>query len=281
MSGHNVEGDYVESLNDDYNYSEVRSECSENSEVSNSDFIEFSDIIAHQHFTVHPGSLKVFMSLCLARYIVSWYGVEDLYSLILNNMVHLICVENGYDISASSFSWIIFNDNSLTNLDFETVIWAYGSNSSYEDFSLKIFLKREIIALDASSGDGNVSDVSEEPGYQEWVSSVSLNLSPIEVEFLNFFKGYSSDDSVDSMASLIPDDHDDQVQEIASTILRRPDVDVSFYANISTNSNGKSLDFFFLDTHKCHFCKRYVCNCWNSYSSIDVIDDDNYDDYSD
>src|SRR5260364_133196 len=122
MSGHNVEGDYVESLND--NYSDVESVCSEISEVSNSDFTDFSFLLSQQHFFVRSETLKVFMSLPLARYIVSWYGVDDVYSLILNNMVHLICIENGYDLSASSFSWVIFSDDSLVDLNFNTVIQA-------------------------------------------------------------------------------------------------------------------------------------------------------------
>ncbi|KAF0539430.1 hypothetical protein F8M41_007077 [Gigaspora margarita] len=276
MSGYNVEGNYVESLND--NYSDVVSNCSEISEVSNSDFTDFSFLLSQQHFFVRSETLRVFMSLPLARYVVSWYGVDDVYSLILNNMVRLICIENGYDLSASSFSWVIFSDDSLVDLNFNTVVQAYGFDPFHEDFSLKTFLEQEIIFLDTSGGPDHSPDFPNEPGYQEWANSPNLNLSPIEVEFLNFFKGYSSDDSDDSMASLVPDDSDDQVQEVSSTIVRRPDVDVSFYSNTSI---GKSLDFSFLDDHKCHFCKRYVCNCWNSYSSIDVVDDNNNDDYSD
>ncbi|CAG8856004.1 2852_t:CDS:1, partial [Gigaspora margarita] len=50
MSGHNIEGDYVESLND--NYSDIESINSENSEVSNSDFTDFSFLLSQQHFLV-------------------------------------------------------------------------------------------------------------------------------------------------------------------------------------------------------------------------------------
>ncbi|CAG8844259.1 34665_t:CDS:2 [Gigaspora margarita] len=39
------------------------------------------------------------------------------------------------------------------------------------------------------------------------------------------------------------------------------------------------LDFSYLDDYKCRFCKRYVCNCWASYTSADINDDDYY--YSD
>ncbi|KAF0488308.1 hypothetical protein F8M41_022334 [Gigaspora margarita] len=219
-------------------------------------------------------------------------------------MVRLICIENGYDLSASSFSWVIFSDDSLVDLNFNTVVRAYGFDPFHEDFSLKTFLEQEIIFLDTSSVPDHSPNFPNEPGYQEWVNSSLLNLSPIEVEFLDFFKGYSSDDSVDSMvtesdeisceyfngqsvyfsfyikkASLVPeDDSNDPVQEVSSTIIHRPDADVSFYSNTSI---GKSLDFSFLDDHKCRFYKRYVCYCWNSYSSIDVVDDNDYDNYSD
>ncbi|CAG8844989.1 36571_t:CDS:2, partial [Gigaspora margarita] len=197
MSGHNIESDYVESLNDDY--SDVKSDNSENSEVSNSDFTDFSFLFSQQHFLVRSETLRVFISLSLARYIISWYRANDIYSLILNNMVHLICAENGLDLSASSFSWVVFSDNSLVDLDFQTVVEAYGYNSSHEDFSLKTFLKQEIIFLDLSSGPDHSPDVPEEPGYREWIASPDLNLSPIEVEIFDFFKGYSSDDSDGSM----------------------------------------------------------------------------------
>ncbi|CAG8856435.1 15668_t:CDS:2, partial [Gigaspora margarita] len=103
------------------------------------------------------------------------------------------------------------------------------------------------------------------------------------VEILDFFKGYSSDDSDDSMViesneisceyfdgqsvyfsfyikkdSLIPDDPD--IQEVS-------DMNVN-------SSNSKSLDFSYLDDYKCRFCKRCVCNCWNSFFSIDNVDSD-------
>ncbi|CAG8838239.1 8053_t:CDS:2, partial [Gigaspora margarita] len=182
MSGHNIEGDYVESLND--GYSDFESINSENSE---------------QHFLVCSETLRVFISLPLARYIISWYRANDIYSLILNNMVRLICAENSLDLSASSFSWVVFSDNSLVDLDFQTVVEAHGYNSSHEDFSLKSFLEQEIIFLDLSSGPDHSPDIPEEPGYREWIASPDLNLSPIEVEILDFFKGYSSDDSDDSM----------------------------------------------------------------------------------
>ncbi|KAF0505902.1 hypothetical protein F8M41_019259 [Gigaspora margarita] len=200
MLGHNVASDYVESLNDDY--SDVASVCSGNSEVSNSAFTDFAFLLSQQHFFVCSETLRVFMSLSLARYVVSWYGVDDVYSLILNNM-------------------------------------AYGFDPFHEDFSLKTFLEQEIIFLDTSSSSDHSSDFSNEPGYQEWVNSPNLNLFLIEVEFLNFLKGYFSDDSDDSIvvesneisceyfdgqsvyfsfyikkASLVPDNPNDQVQEV-------------------------------------------------------------------
>ncbi|CAG8617363.1 45352_t:CDS:2 [Gigaspora margarita] len=213
MSGRNIEGDYVESLNN--NYSDVESVNSENSE----------------HFLVRSETLRVFISLSLARYIISWYCANDIYSLILNNMVHLICAEN-----------VVFSDNSLVDLNFQTVVEAYGYNPSHEDFSLKTFLEQEIIFLDLSSGPDHSPDIPKEPGYHEWIVSSDLNLSSIEVEILNFFKGYLSDDSDDSMViesneisceffdgqsfyfsfyikkdSLIPNDPDDQVQEVSDS----------------------------------------------------------------
>ncbi|KAF0560353.1 hypothetical protein F8M41_002352 [Gigaspora margarita] len=284
MSGNNVASDYVESLND--NYSDVASVCSGNSEVSNSAFTDFAFLLSQQHFFIRSETLRVFMSLLLAHYIVSWYGVDDVYSLILNNMVHLICIENGYDLSASSFSWVIFSDDSLVDLNFNTVVKAYGFDPFHEDFLLKTFLEQEIIFLDTSNGPDHSPDFPNEPGYQEWVNSPNLNLSPIEVEFLNFLKGYSSDDSDDSMvvdsdeisckyfdgqsvyfsfyikkASLVPDDPNNQVQEVSTV-------------DTITPTNGKFLDFSYLDNHKCRFCKRYICDCWNSFSSIDDVDSD-------
>ncbi|CAG8857501.1 41735_t:CDS:2, partial [Gigaspora margarita] len=94
--------DYVESLND--GYLDVESVNSENSEVSNSDFTDFSFLLSQQHFLVHSETLRV-----------------------------------------------VFSDNSLIDLDFQTVVEAYGYNSSHEDFSLKTFLEQEIIFLDLSS----------------------------------------------------------------------------------------------------------------------------------
>ncbi|CAG8827232.1 10829_t:CDS:2, partial [Gigaspora margarita] len=168
-----LNSDYVESLND--NYSDAESICSEISEVSNLEFTDFSFLLSQQHFLVCSETLRVFISLSLARYIISWYCVNDIYSLILNNMVHLICVENGLDLSASSFLWVVFR------------------------FSLKTFIEQEIIFLDLSSGPDHSPDIPEKPGYREWIASSDLNLSPIEVEILDFFKGYSSDDFDDSM----------------------------------------------------------------------------------
>ncbi|CAG8856106.1 16791_t:CDS:2, partial [Gigaspora margarita] len=138
-----------------------------NSEVSNLDFTDFSFLLSQQHFLARSETLRVFISFSLARYIISWYRANDIYSLILNNMVRLICAENGLDFSASSFSWVVFSDNSLVDLDFQTIVEAY--------------------------------DIPEEPGYREWIAFPDLNLSPIEVEILDFFKGYSSDDSDNSM----------------------------------------------------------------------------------
>ncbi|CAG8854689.1 22214_t:CDS:1, partial [Gigaspora margarita] len=178
MSGHNVEGDYVESLNDDY--SDFESVNSENSEVSNSDFTDFSFLLSQQHLLVHSETLRVFISLSLAHYIISWYRANSIYSLILNNMVRLICTENGLDLSASSFSLVVFSDNSLVDLNFQTVVEAYSYNPSHEDFSLKTFLEQEIIFLDLSSGPDHSPDIPEEPGYREWIASSDLNLSPIE-----------------------------------------------------------------------------------------------------
>ncbi|CAG8840555.1 8003_t:CDS:2, partial [Gigaspora margarita] len=175
MSGHNIEGDYVKFLND--NYSDVGSVNSENSKISNSDFVNFFFLVAQQHFIVRTETLRVFISLALARYIVSWYRVSDIYSIILNNMVRLICVENDYNLSASSFSWTVFNDDFLVDLDFNTVIRAFGSDSLNEDFSLKVFIEREIILLDIFSGDNIDSNHPDVPS------------------------GYSSDDSVDSMVT--------------------------------------------------------------------------------
>ncbi|CAG8854915.1 29118_t:CDS:2, partial [Gigaspora margarita] len=167
MSGHNIEDDYFESLND--GYSDVESVNSENSEVSNSDFTDFSFLLSQQHFLVRSETLRVFISLSLARYIISWYCANDIYSLILNNMVRLICAEN-----------VVFSDNSLVDLDFQTVVEAHSYNSSHENFSLKTFLKQEIIFLDLSSGPDHSPDIPEEPGYREWIASPDLNLSPIE-----------------------------------------------------------------------------------------------------
>ncbi|CAG8854616.1 34142_t:CDS:2, partial [Gigaspora margarita] len=90
-------------------------------------------------------------------------------------------------------------DNSLVDLNFQTVVEAYGYNSSHEDFSLKTFLEQEIIFLDLFSGPDHSPDIPEEPGYREWIVYSDLNLSPIEVEILDFFKEYSSDDSDDTM----------------------------------------------------------------------------------
>ncbi|CAG8742965.1 20925_t:CDS:2, partial [Gigaspora margarita] len=92
-------------------------------------------------------------------------------------MVRLICVKNSYDISASSFSWNVFNDDFLVDLDFNTVIWAFGSDPLNENFSLKVFMEREIIFLDISSGNNADFNHPDVPS------------------------GYSSDDSVDSMVT--------------------------------------------------------------------------------
>ncbi|CAG8637075.1 22376_t:CDS:2, partial [Gigaspora margarita] len=232
MSGHNIGGDYVESLNN--NYSDVASICSENFEVFNLAFTDFAFLLSQQHFFVRSETLRVFMYLSLAHYIVSWYRV-------------------------------IFSDDSLVDLNFNTVVKAYRYDPFHEDFLLKTFLEQEVIFFDTSSSPDHSPDVSNEPGYQEWVNSSLLNLSPIEVEFLNFFKGYSSDDSVDSMFTesdeISCEYFDSQIQEIST--------------EVSVNiSNSKSLDFSFLDNHKCCFCKRFICNCWNSYSSIDDADSD-------
>ncbi|CAG8849022.1 17909_t:CDS:2, partial [Gigaspora margarita] len=222
MSGHNIEGDYIESLNDDY--SDFESVNSENSEVSNLDFTDFSFLLSQQHFLVRFETLRVFIFLSLARYIISWHRANDIYSLILNNMVRLICVENGLDLSVSSFSWVVFSDNSLIDLNFQTVVEAYGYNPSHEDFSLKTFLEQEIIFLDLSSGPDHSPDIPEEPGYR-----------------------YSSDDSDDSM------------------VVESNEISCEYF-------DGQN--FSYLDDYKCRFCKRCVCNCWNSFSSIDDVDSD-------
>ncbi|CAG8855593.1 32703_t:CDS:2, partial [Gigaspora margarita] len=100
-------------------------------------------------------------------------------------------------------------------------------------------------------------DIPEKPGYREWIASSNLNLSPIEVEILDFFKGYSSDDSDDFM------------------VIESNEIPCEYFDGQNVNSsNGKSLDFFYLDDYKCRFCKRYICNCWNSFSSIDNVDSD-------
>ncbi|CAG8855165.1 20539_t:CDS:2, partial [Gigaspora margarita] len=84
-------------------------------------------------------------------------------------------------------------------------------------------------------------DIPEKPGYREWITSSDLNLSPIEVEILDVFKEYSSDDSDDSM--VIESDEisceyfDGQIQEVSN-------IDIN-------SSNGKSLDFSYLDDYKC------------------------------
>ena len=45
------------------------------------------------------------------------------------------------------------------------------------------------------------------------------------------------------------------------------------------DNSGKeiSLDFSWLDNHKCRFCNRLICNCWAGYTHMD--DNDDYDDY--
>ncbi|KAF0509703.1 hypothetical protein F8M41_018539, partial [Gigaspora margarita] len=189
MSGHNVEGDYVESLND--NYSDVASDCSEISEVSNSDFTDFSFLLSQQHFFIRSETLKVFMSLPLARYIVSWNG-------------------NGYDLSASSFSWVIFSDDSLVDLNFNTVVQAYGFDPFHEDFSLKTFLMQEIIFLDTSSSPDHSPDFPNEPGYSsdDSVDSMVTESDEISCEYFNGQSVYFS--FYIKKASLIPYDPIDQ-----------------------------------------------------------------------
>ncbi|CAG8856869.1 3225_t:CDS:2, partial [Gigaspora margarita] len=77
---------------------------------------------------------------------------------------------------------------------------------------------------------------------------------------------YSSDDSDDSMVI--------ESDEISCEYFNGQIQEVS---NMDVNpSNGKSLDFSYLDDYKCHFYTRYVCNCWASHTSIDVNDDDDY-----
>ncbi|KAF0514980.1 hypothetical protein F8M41_017463 [Gigaspora margarita] len=201
------------------------------------------------------------MSLPLARYVVSWYGVDDVYFLILNYMVCLICIENGYDLSASSFSWVIFSDDSLVDLNFNTVVNTYGFDPFHEDFSLKTFLEQEIIFLDTSSGPDHSPDFPNEPGYFSDDSDDSMVTESDEIS-CEYFNGQSVYFSFYiKKASLIPDDPDNQVQEVTTM-------------DTITSPNGKSLDFSYLDNHKCRFCKRYICNCWNSFSSIDDVDSD-------
>ena len=46
------------------------------------------------------------------------------------------------------------------------------------------------------------------------------------------------------------------------------------------DNSGKefSLDFSWLDDHKCCFCNHLICNCWAGYTRMDNNDD--CDDYS-
>ncbi|CAG8841932.1 14401_t:CDS:1, partial [Gigaspora margarita] len=99
-------------------------------------------------------------------------------ALVIKNKLNSF--ENGLNLSASSFLWVAFSDNSLVDLNFQTIVEAYSYNPSHEDFSLKTFLEQEIIFLDLSSGPDHSPDIPEEPGYQEWIASSDLNLSPIE-----------------------------------------------------------------------------------------------------
>jgi len=171
------------------------------SEISNSNFSDINSLCSRQHLFVRPATLRVFISLSLARFIVNWYSANDLYSVILNNLIRSICVENDFDIPSSDFSWIVFTDDSLSSLPFENVIRSYGCDPNDVDFSLKVFLENDVINLDTSSGDEYDSAYSDDPGYREWASDPFLNLDPIEAEILDLLKGHSSDDSANSMVT--------------------------------------------------------------------------------
>ncbi|CAG8854725.1 10731_t:CDS:2, partial [Gigaspora margarita] len=122
------------------------------------------------------------------------------------------------------------------------------------EFSLKLFLERTVVFEQSSSNDTYDPTIEHQDGYQKWESSFFLDLAPIKVEILNFFKGYSSDNSMDTESDEVSCKYFDSSNIYSLFYLKN-------YLNEVSNSEednpvspimGK-LDFSYLDDYKCHF----------------------------
>ncbi|CAG8834751.1 1008_t:CDS:2, partial [Gigaspora margarita] len=142
-------------------------------------------IMAFNHFYVNPHLLKVWISYPLARFLSYYFGNPSHISIVVSMVVRFLLIENHYDLNISTFSWFIYSNNVLNTASYMDVIRGFGCDPNNEEFSLKLFLERTVV-LEQSGGDDT---------YDPTLDSF-LDLAPIEVEILNFFKGYSSEDSM-------------------------------------------------------------------------------------
>ncbi|CAG8852569.1 13767_t:CDS:1, partial [Gigaspora margarita] len=156
-------------------------------------------VMAFNHFYVNPNLLKVWISYPLARFLFYYFGNPSYISIVVSMVVRVLLIENRYDLDVSTFSWFIYGNDVLNTASYMDVIHGFGCDPNDEEFSLKLFLERTVVFEQSSGDDTYDPAIERQDGYQEWESSSFLDLAPIEVEILNFFKGYSSDDSDDFM----------------------------------------------------------------------------------
>ncbi|CAG8722790.1 39714_t:CDS:2, partial [Gigaspora margarita] len=146
-------------------------------------------------------------------------------------------------ISIMAFNHFYVNPHLLKVwISYMDVIRGFGCDPNDEEFSLKLFLERTVILEQSSSDDTYDPTLERQDCYQEWESSSFLDLAPIEVEILNFFKGYSFEDSMVIESDRVSCEYFDG------------SISDSKEDNPVPPIMGK-LDFSFLDSNKCHFCK--------------------------
>ncbi|CAG8836362.1 25406_t:CDS:2, partial [Gigaspora margarita] len=226
-------------------------------------------VMAFNHFYVNPHLLKVWISYLLAHFLSYYFGNASHISIVVSMVVRVLLIENRYDLDISTFSWFIYSNNVLNTAIYMDVIRGFGCDPNDEEFSLKLFLERTVVFEQSSGNDTYDPTIERQDGYQEWESSSFLDLAPIEVEILNFFKGYSSEDSIVTNSG---ENYLNGVEVGTSSINQVSDSEEN---NPALSIMGK-LDFSYLDDYKYRFCKRYICNCWAFYTSADVNDDDDY-----
>ncbi|CAG8856162.1 10572_t:CDS:1, partial [Gigaspora margarita] len=117
-------------------------------------------------------------------------------SIVVSMVVRVLLIENHYDLDVLTFSWFIYGNDVLNTASYMDVIRGFGCDPNNEKFSLKLFLERTVVFEQFSGDDTYNPIIEQQDGYQEWEYSSFLDLAPIEVEILNFFKGYSSEDSI-------------------------------------------------------------------------------------